>query len=83
MSAVGYKFSAVFNNSVEFVELGKSLCCVFWRMQKYNMRISDSSLPVGVLNSVVSQLDGFCDDLCGPFHNDVDVEVLKAHFLLK
>jgi hypothetical protein len=42
-----------------------------------------SRFPVGVLNSLVSQLDGFCVDLCGPFHNGVDVEVLKAHFLLK
>jgi hypothetical protein len=48
-------------------------------MKKYNMRISDFSLPVGVLNSLVSQLDG----LCGPFHNGVDVGVLKAHFLLR
>jgi hypothetical protein len=42
-----------------------------------------SRFPVGVLNFLVSQFDGFCDDLCGPFHHGVDVEVLKAYFLLK
>ena len=34
----------------------------------------NSSFSVGVLNSVVSQLDGFCDDLCGLFHHGVDVD---------
>ena len=33
-----------------------------------------SSLSVGVLISVVSQLDGSCVSHCGPFHHSVDVD---------
>jgi len=33
-----------------------------------------SSLFVGVLNSVVGQLDCSCESYCGPFHQSVDVD---------
>ena len=33
-----------------------------------------SRLSVGVLISVVGQLDGSCESHCGPFHHSVDVD---------
>ena len=42
------------------------------------MYISNFQISVGVLNSVASQLDGFYDDLCGPFQHGVDVDCIGA-----
>ena len=33
-----------------------------------------SKFPVGVLISIILQLDGSCESHCGPFHHSVDVE---------
>jgi len=33
-----------------------------------------SRLSVGVLISIVGQLDGSCESHCGPFHHSVDVD---------
>ena len=33
-----------------------------------------SRLSVGVLISVLGQLDGSCESHCGPFHHSVDVD---------
>jgi len=42
------------------------------------MYISEFQVSVGVLNSVASQLDGFYDDLCGPFQHGVDVNSVDS-----
>jgi hypothetical protein len=68
--------------TVEFVNLeSRAMCSGGCRSTPCACLIS--RIPVGGLNSFVSQLDGFCGDLCGPFHNGMYVEVLKAHFPLK
>ena len=36
-----------------------------------------------LLTSVVGQLDGSCDDLCGPFHHSVDGENVEGSIPLK
>ena len=39
------------------------------------MYISEFQVSVGVMTSVANLLDDFCNDLCGPFHYGVDVDV--------
>ena len=34
----------------------------------------NSRLSIGVMNSVIVQLDGSCESHCGPFHQSVDVD---------
>ena len=47
MPAVVDNSSAVCNNSDEFVQIGESLCDVFWRLSKCNMCISDFQIFCG------------------------------------
>jgi hypothetical protein len=42
-----------------------------------------SNVSVGVLNSVVGQLDGSCKSQCGPFHHSVDVASVEGSFPLE
>jgi len=37
-----------------------------------------SKFSVGVINSVVGQLDGSCESRCGPFHHNVDVASVEG-----
>jgi len=37
-----------------------------------------SKLSVGVLSSVVGQLDGSCESHCGPFYHSVDVDNVEC-----
>ena len=42
-----------------------------------------SKLSVGVLTSVVGQLDGSCESHCGPFHHGVDVDNVEGSIPLE
>ena len=67
-SAVEYESSAVCNDWL------KSLCVVTSRGCRNTIcTFLISRLSVVVVASVVGQLDGSCDDLCGPFLHGVDV----------
>jgi len=53
----------------------ENLCVIsFWARASATCTFLISKLSVGVLTSVVGQLDGSCDSHCGPFHHNVDDE---------
>jgi len=80
---IAYEYLAISNYPDESVEHGKSLCDIFWRFRHAVCTFPISMLSVGVLISVVGQLDGSCESHCGPFHHSVDVDRVVGSNLLE
>ena len=78
MSAALCESSAVCHNSDVSDQLGRYLCDAFLGFRCATCKFLNSSLSVGVMISVMDQLDGSCESRCIPFHHSVDVDSVEG-----
>jgi len=81
--AVSYKSLAVSNYSGESVQLENLRVMSSGGCIQAICQFLISRLSVGVLISVVGQLDGSCESHCGPFHHSVDVDSIVGSIPLE
>jgi len=54
-------------------------CLQLWNLLHYAITL----MSLVLLTSVVGQLDGACEDLCGPFHHNVEGENVEGSIPLE